>query len=161
MKWIGLLLVLLLLAGCGTEQTMETVADEVILAVSAQPREIMIELPEEAVLPVLENDNGKLYLCRNYDVEVQTLEGGDLEQTIRTVSGCDMEELTVIQTGQGSFTRHEFVWSAAGEFGEQVCRAAVLDDGYYHYVVSAMILAEKAAQFQEIWNGMFESFDLV
>ena len=146
------------LAGCGAQETMETVADEPIQAVLAQPREVHVELPEEAVLPALESDHGVLYMCSNFDVSVQTLEGGDMQQTIRTVTGYAPEELTILQTQDGEFNRSEFVWSAAGEAGDQVCRASVLDDGNYHYVLTAIIGEEYAGDYQEIWNGMFESF---
>ena len=157
-KLLVILSVLLLLSGCGGEETMETVADEVLVAVSAQPKQIQVDLPEEAVLPAMESDSGVLYICRNFDVSIQTLEGGDLPQTIRTLSGMEPEELTLIQTEAGDQTRTEFVWTSAGETGDQVCRAAILDDGNYHYVLTAMIDAEKAWQYQEIWNGMFETF---
>ena len=157
-KLLLILSVLLLLPGCGGEETMETVADEVLVAVSAQPKQIQVDLPEEAVLPAMESDSGVLYICRNFDVSIQTLEGGDLPQTIRTLSGMEPEELTLIQTEAGDQIRTEFVWTSAGETGDQVCRAAILDDGNYHYVLTAMIDAEKAWQYQEIWNGMFETF---
>lgn len=159
MKKVWIVLVLaLLLAGCGAEETMETVADEAVQAVSAQPREIRVDLPEEAVLPAMESDSGVLYMCRDYDVSMQTLDGGDLEKTIRTVTGYSADDLTVMQTTDGDFTRSEFVWTTAGEAGDQVCRAAVVDDGSYHYVLTAAISSEKAGEYQEIWNGMFESF---
>ena len=159
MKRIWLMMVFaLLLAGCGAEQTLETVADEAMIAVSAQPREIHVDLPEEAVLPAMESDSGILYMCKDYDVSIQTLDGGDLQRTIQSVSGYSPEELTVMQTVEGNLTRSEFVWTTAGESGDQVGRAAVVDDGYYHYVLTAMIDADNARQYHEIWNGMFETF---
>ena len=159
-KALLILGIMLLLTGCGGEETVETVADEALVAVSAQPKQIRVDLPEEAVLPAMEHDGGILYLCRNFDVSVQTLEGGDLRQTVRTLSGLDMEELTLLQTEDGTCTRTEFVWTAAGELGDQVCRAAVLDDGSYHYALTAMIAEDKARQYQQMWNGMFESFNV-
>lgn len=159
MKRIWLIMVLaLLLTGCGAEETLETVADEALQAVSAQPREIHVDLPEEAVLPAMESDSGTLYMCRDYDVSIQTLDGGDLQKTIRSISGYSADELTVMQTVEGDLTRIEFVWTTAGESGDQVGRAAVVDDGYYHYVLTAMIDADYARQYREIWNGMFETF---
>ncbi|MBO4937839.1 MAG: hypothetical protein J6C98_02395 [Oscillospiraceae bacterium] len=154
----AIMAIAVLLCGCGAEQTLETIADEALLAVAAQPREIHVDLPEEAVLPAMESDSGVLYMCRDYDVSVQTLDGGDLHKTIRTVSGYSAEDLTVLQTNEGDFTRSEFVWTTAAETGDQIGRAAVVDDGHYHYVLTAMIDAEDAGQYQEIWNGMFESF---
>lgn len=162
MKKLCLVLALsLILAGCGAAETYETLADEMVQSVMAEPREIQLTLPEEAILPAMESDNGTLYICRDYDVTVQTRESGDLKETIRLVSGFDPEDLTVIQTTEGELTKYEFVWTSAGELGDQVGRAAILDDGNYHYVLTAMTDAEKIQDYQEIWNGMFESFGLV
>ena len=160
-KWCVLLILGLLLTGCGTEETYETLADEMVQAVMAEPREVRLNLPEETLLPAMESDSGTLYLCRDYDVTVQTLESGDLEETIRAVSGYDRDDLTVISTDQEGLARYEFVWTSAGEAGDQVGRAAILDDGSYHYVLTAMIDAEKISEYQEIWNGLFASFGLV
>lgn len=148
----------LLLTGCCVQETLETMADEMVQVVSAQPREIHVELPEEAVLPAMESDSGVLYMCKDFDVSLQTLDGGDLQKTVQSVSGYSIDDLTVMQTEEGGFTRSEFVWTTAGEAGDQVCRAAVVNDGSYHYVLTAMIDSDKAWEYQEIWNGMFETF---
>ena len=84
-----------------------------------------------------------------------------MEKTIQDISGYSSEELTVMQTSDGDFTRCEFVWTTAGESGDQVGRAAVIDDGSSHYVLSVMADAEVTQQYKEIWNGMFESFTLI
>ena len=160
-KFLLILCSVLLFAGCSTQETMETVMDEPAQPVSAQPREIYVDLPEEAVMPAMESEDGLLYMCKNFDVVIQTLDGGDLQKTIQEVSGYRPEELTVVQTQDGELTRSEFVWSTAGEAGEQVCRAAILDDGNYHYVLTAMIDEENAWAYQEMWNGMFESFEVI
>lgn len=162
MKLLCLLVVMgVLLAGCGAAETYETMADEMIQSVMAQPREIRMQLPDEAVLPAMESDTGTLYICKDYDVSVQTLEGGDLEETIRQITGYELEELTIMQTLSGNLTRYDFVWTSASDGGEQVSRASVLDDGSYHYVLTAMADADVAEEYREIWNGLFESFGLV
>ena len=59
MKKLLLLLVCgMIFAGCGAEQTMETVADEVAVQLSAKPREIYVALPDDTVLPAMESDSG-------------------------------------------------------------------------------------------------------
>lgn len=157
--WI-LLMMTLLLTGCGGQETFETVADELVQSVMAQPKEVQIQLPEEAVLPAMESENGVLYICKDYDVTVQTLSGGDLQETIRQVSGYDMEDLTLMQTSSGDIARYDFVWTSVADGGEQVNRASILDDGNYHYVLTAMTDAELAEEYREIWNGLFETFTL-
>lgn len=161
MKRILVLMVIAaLLAGCGAEETFETVADEVIQSVSAQPREILLTLPEETLLPAMESDGRTLYLCSGYDVAVQTLSGGDLEATVQSVCGFGCEDLTIMETMAGEYKCYEFVWTAATDLGEQVGRAMILDDGSYHYAVTATAPAKKAAEYQEMWNGMFETVGL-
>ena len=65
-----------------------------------------------------------------------------------------------METKAGDNQCYEFVWTAATDLGEQVGRAMILDDGIYHYTVTATAPAEKAAEYQEMWNGMFESVNL-
>lgn len=159
-KYVILTVLMLLLCGCGTSETYETVADEYLQPVMAEPREVRVDLPEESVMPAMETEKGTLYLCEDYDVILQILDSGDLEATVRAVSGFDMEDLTLIQTAAGEIDQYEFVWSAAGESGQQIGRATVLDDGNYHYVLSATIDAQRMEEYQEVWNGIFESFHL-
>ena len=140
---------------------METVADEIVLNVSAQPREVLLTLPKETLLPAMETESGTLYLCDGYDVAVQILDSGDLDATIRQVSGFGRDDLTVIQTSAGELARYEFVWTAATDLGEAVCRGMILDDGNYHYVLTAAVPAKKVDEYKEIWNGIFESFSIV
>ncbi len=160
-RMVAILTVLFLLTGCDAAETYEYVTDELVQSVAAQPREIHFHLAEETVMPVMETDSGKLYLCGDYDVMSQILDGGDLEETIRQVSGFSQEELTVIQTASGEIDKHEFVWTSASDEGQQVGRATILDDGNYHYVLSATVDAELIGEYQEIWNGIFESFELI
>ncbi len=161
MKKLALLTALILaLTGCGGAETFETVNDEMEQPVMAEPCEIRVDLPEDSVMPAMESEAGKLYLCGDYDVLVQTLPAGDLDATVRTVSGYGMDELTVIHTGSGELEKYEFVWTMAGEMGQQIGRATILDDGNYHYVLSAAVDSEKIEEYQEVWNGIFESFHL-
>ena len=160
MKKLLVLMLMLLLCGCGAQESFETVADEMVLPVSAQPREILLTLPEETLLPAMESDGRTLYLCNGYDVAVQTFSSGDLDGTIRELSGFGKDELTIMETTSGDCRCFEFVWTAATDLGEQVGRAMILDDGTYYYTLTAMTPAEKALNYQEIWNGLFETFGI-
>ena len=158
LMWI--LPMILLLAGCGRVETFELVTDEPILSVAAQPREVYFQLAEDPLMPAMESDGGKLYMCGDYDVIQQNFESGDLDRTVRQISGFSKEDLTLIQTGSGEIDRYEFVWTSTTEEGPQIGRATVLDDGNYHYVLSSLVGAGKIEEYQEIWNGIFESFQL-
>lgn len=151
----------LLLAGCGTEETFETISDELILPVMAQPGSISVQLPGETALPVVENDNGRVYVCNEYEIVLQTLAAGDLEETLKTVSGLSREDLTVMETFLDGVSRYEFVWAAAGETGDRVGRGVVLDDGNYHYCMSILRDAEETAKSQVNWDQVVSSFSIV
>lgn len=155
-----ILLLSLLLAGCGSEETFETVADEALQPALAQCREIILQLPEEAASPAVESGSDRLYQCKSYDISVQVLEGGNLGQTIRTLSGYEAESLTVLQTRRDDFDCYTFVWASAGEAGDLVGRGLVLSDGSWHYCVSVLGDAAHARDNQVYWDEMFRSVTL-
>ena len=162
MKFIAaILMISLLLAGCGAEETMETVADELVLPVMAQPKNIHVTLPGETALPVMESDNGRIYVCEDYEVVIQNYPSGDLNATIEELSGYTMDRLTVITTQQDGMDRYDFVWASAAEQGDQLGRGVILDDGVYHYVMTLLRSAEKADASPVVWDGVFSSFRLV
>ncbi len=158
---VWILMICLLFTGCDEASTFETISDEIIQSVMAQPREVYLELPEESAMPAMQTDSGKLYMCEDYDILLQTMESGDLEKTVRSVSGFEMSDLTFIQTASGEIDRYEFVWTSSEESGQQICRGTILDDGNYHYVLTTNISADLILEYQEIWNGLFESFKLI
>lgn len=162
MRKLGILLLFTaLLAGCGAQETFETVADEHVLPVSATVQEISLTLPEEAKMPVMnDTDGGKLYLCDGYSLTVQTAEGGDLGRTVADATGFSHKNLQIMETRQGDAKRYEAVWTAAGENEPQVGRLCILDDGNYHYVLTAMTGASGAGDLQKTWNEIFSSFTL-
>ena len=159
-KYVWVVMIAVLFCGCAAQDTFETISDEAILPVMVQPRDFTVELPGEAALPVVENDAGRIYLCEDYEIVLQTLESGDLEKTMQTISGFGKEDLTVMETFSEDFTRYEFVWVSAGETGEQIGRGAVLDDGNFHYCLSVLQSAEKMNSSQINWNQVFRSFRL-
>lgn len=159
-KVVCLLCVCFFLTACASEETFETISDELVLDVASPLREVLIALPEEAVMPVSETDTGAWYHCGGYELMLQTLPGGDLDATLQAVSGYTASELTLIRTTPGDYKRCDLVWSCMGEQGEQVGRAAVLDDGHYHYVLSVLTDAESAGQCSEAWEDIFSSYAL-
>lgn len=160
-KWVWISLTALLLTACGTEQTMETISDDIVLSVAAPIREVFVALPPEAATPVLESDSGCVYICGDYEIYRQTLDAGNLSATVREVSGYNREDITVIETARGDWIRYDLVWASAGEAGDRIGKACILDDGYHHYVLSVMADAETAWEHQLVWQAMFESFCLV
>ena len=159
-KWLLLLLMTGLLAGCGAEDTFETVADELVQPVMLQPRFVCVDLPGETALPVVENDNGRIYICNDYEIVLQTMASGDLEETMEIMSGLGAEDMTVMETTSDGIRRYEFVWAAAGEGGDQTGRGVILDDGNYHYCLSVLRFADLPEKTQINWEDVFSSFCL-
>ncbi len=154
-------LIALLLAGCGKKQTLETITDVPDTPVVSAVRRIQVQLPPELSSPTLEGeDTGTLYLCDDYSITVQTLESGDLKRTIRDTTGMNKDNLQIIQTKQGDVKRYQWVWSTTGENGVQVGRGCILDDGAYHYVLTALTDEGKAEMVQSQWKEIFASFTL-
>ena len=159
-KGLCLIFACLLLGGCGAEETLETVADEWVEPVLAPAREIRVSLPEE-VAPVAEDTSGALYIASDYEIHIQTLAGGDLDETIRSISGYDRESLTVIATEPQGLKRYDLVWTAAGEGGDRIGRAVIMDDGTHHYTMTVLREADSVETDQVVWRTVFESFTLV
>ena len=128
-KWMVFLALVLTLTGCGSSQVMETVSDAYVVAAMAQPKQIVVQLPGEAALPAMESGSDRLYLGRGYEIALQTLESGDLDATLRSVSGYGIGEITVVETLHSDMSCYEFAWSCLGETGPQVGQGIVLDDG--------------------------------
>lgn len=159
-KWIVCVLAALLLTGCAAEETFETVADEVMDAPWQLPREVLLQLPEEAAAPASESEHGEIYQCDGYEIMVQTMKAGDLDRTLTAVSGYDRDHLTLLETRQGSFDRYDMVWACAGEQGPRLGRGAILDDGSYHYVLTVLGDADRAKEWEAVWEELFASFNL-
>lgn len=161
MNWKILIAILaLVLCGCKTADTFETISDEPVQAVMAQPGNITIALPGEAAMPAVESEQGRIYVCEDYEIAVQTMEAGDLNKTIESICGYSRDALTVMETEDNGVKRYEFVWVSAGERGDRLGRAVVLDDGSYHYCLSALHDADTAEKSQISWRDVFSSFAL-
>lgn len=154
-KWLALLGVALLLCGCAAQETMETVYvtwEET----QAEPRSLTVSLPGEEASTV--GAEGRYYLANDYAVSIETLPGGSLDSTLRSVTGFSREELTVMETREDEGTRYEFVWAAAGETGDQIGHGVILSDGAYHYVLTVLQDAAAVGDSQAVWSNVYQSF---
>jgi len=154
------LLLCLLLTGCSARETFETIDDVHGEQPLAAPREVVLTLPENAAAQAIQSDYGQLYFCDGYEITLQTVPAGNLDATLRKLTGFGSDGLTVVETGLTENARYECVWTAAGEGGDMVGRAVVLDDGQYHYCLTAMAGADKAGRLRETWQSLFDSFTL-
>lgn len=160
MKTYCLLLILsLFLCGCKAEETFETVSDEIVSPVMSQPRQIAVRLPDDAVSPVLESEARQIYMSEEYEITIETLSSGDLNATVQSLTGYEIEQLTVMETGNEDVKRYDFVWVSTGDLGECLGQAVILDDGEYHYCMS--VLRDAGKRTQIVWSDVFSSFTLI
>lgn len=154
--WI-LVALMIMLCGCAPVEDFETMKDVYAPQKLTNPAQISLALPGDAASPVMESENGKLYFCDGYEIMVQTMSAGDLNRTLQSLTGYTKDSLTVIETVNDQIRRYECVWTAAGEAGDQVGRAVIMDDGSYHYCVSVMAHALESGSLQETWQELFTS----
>lgn len=150
----------LALSGCAAKETFETVADQLVQTILPSPRQTTVRLPDNAVAPVLESDSEQVYLCEDYELIIETVFSGDLNATIQSICGYSKEDLTIMQTQINGVDRYDFVWASAGEKGERLGRAVILDDGHYHYCMSVLRDADSTEKTQIVWRDVFNSFSL-
>lgn len=159
MKKIVIFMVLvIMLCGCSAAQTFEKVEDTLDQPVMGQMEKVSLTLPDSAASPVVNTDDGaRLYLCDGYSLMVQTLSGGDMDRTVKALCGFDARNISLVESRKDGVKRYEWVWSAAGEAGDQVGRAVVIPDGGYHYCVSVMAPAQTAGALEQEWTALFDS----
>lgn len=156
---VVILLSVCLLAGCSAP-VYETLGNiEHVSATLPSQAEMVLQLPADAALLSWSGEDA-MYLCGEYSIALQILPGGNLDETLIGISGFSADQLTVMEKICGDHMQYEAVWTAAGEGSDMVCRAAVIDDGSYHYCLTAMADADDAGQLKTDWNRLFASFCL-
>ena len=160
--WIVLCTLVMLLTGCGAQETFETVQDIMPVEPVASPQQFFVNLPEDTAAPTFQDgDREELYVCRDYCISKQILDGGDLQKTLMSVTGKDQSELELLKTRAENWDRDDFVWTSAGEEGLQLGRACILDDGNFHYVLSVMAQEESAGAVRQTIADMLDSCSLL
>lgn len=160
-KWMAFLLLFVsLLTACASAETFETISDTLDEVAVAPAHKLVLTLPQEAAVPTVESGDSRLYQCGGYTISIETLPSGDINATVETLSGYRADALTLMQTKRDGYSCWEFAWASAGEMGDQVGRALVLDDGAYHYSVCVLGDATTASQEKLRWEELFQSASL-
>ena len=138
-KIVWILAAVLCLGGCvnNPEPVMETVADEIVEPVAAEPKPMAVWLPDDAAAQTMaEGETERCYTWGDCELLLQTLDGGDIMATLRKLTGQDPERLTVMEYERDGLQLYQTVWSMTGEEGITLGRCMVADDGSYHYCIS-------------------------
>lgn len=155
--WV-IVVAILLFTGCS--KNYETMNDAYEPIEPAAVKTVVFSMPEDAAVPVISGDNGKIYFCDGYEITVQTLNAGNLDKTLETLTGFIGDHLTVMQTSIGGIHRYSCAWTAAGEGGDQIGNVTILDDGNYHYCLSVLAPSQEAGSLQATWAALMSSFQL-
>lgn len=153
------LLMSVLLLGCSAEPVFEPVED-VYGGTLREPGTLQVMVPEKAAMLTSVGDSGQLYFCDGYTLTVQTLSGGDLDRSFRSVTGYGKDVLTVLETLRQGVPCYSCAWTSTGETGDQVGRMVLLDDGVYHYTVTVMADADRAGELSEVWDQILNRVTL-
>ena len=146
----------LILSGCSMS-SFEHVEDVYAPGIEPVKQEIKFDVPKDAAAETIQSDFGRLYFCDGYEIMVQTFLSGDIQNTVRELTGYDRSALTVISSNRNGLKCYECVWTAAAEQGDSVGRVVILDDGSYHYCVSVMANENEAGALQETWRALLSS----
>ncbi len=160
MKKLWIIAAAILLAGCAAPKDYETMSDMYNVP-QLEARQISVWLPEESSTATMTDGAGAmLYIFDGYTVMVETLEAGDLDKTLKQVSGFSQDRLQIITREDENVRRMECVWAAAGEGEDQIGRTVILDDGSFHYVLTLLSDASKAGELTQQWQKIASSFSL-
>ena len=119
MKKLCFLLVLMMcLSGCVHNElpVMETVADDVMEPVTAEPKPMAVWLPEGAAAQTVAVA-GECYTWGECELRLLTLPGGDIRATLQQLTGLSPDRLTVMEYERDGLQLYQTVWSATGEEG--------------------------------------------
>lgn len=155
-KVVILLAAVMLLGGCKAAEDFETMQDVCGEQQLPVKQEVSYTLPKDASKQAMQSTYGQLYFCDGYEITMQTMASGNLDATLRELTGFGREKLSVIETDG----RYECVWTAAGEDGNVVGRAVILDDGNFHYCMTVMADEDDVLELKDAWQALFDSFIL-
>lgn len=160
MKKLGILILVMamLLCACSAAPVYESLEGMDFDEEAPALQKVSFTLPEDASLQTAQGSTGRIYFCDGYEIMLETFSAGDLDKTLRNLTGFSREDLTVMQTKQERVTRYSCVWTSVGENGEQLGRATILDDGGYHYCLSITAPAADSLALQPVFQAIFDSF---
>jgi len=164
MKILSLVVVCLLLTGCSAP-VWETVEDVVpAVPVSSWLEDaysVQLGLPSSVEL-LEEREDWKVYGTRDGELEIETrtfLTSGP-ESAVRTVSGFEAEELTLLKLSRFGLPEYQFAWLAGTEQGCRLYRAELVLDGSNCYAVICSRPEAAGAQYDSEIRQVFSSFGL-
>ena len=157
------LMILLLLTGCGAAPVWETVEDFVpevpVSAWQEDARTVQIRVPEGTVLAEAA-DGYQLYEAGELLIETSTFLASDLDTAVRRLSGYERDRLMILQTTKFDLPEYQFAWYSQTEEGGRLCRADLVMDGMTCYAVVCSTPEAAGDSYDTQSRQVFASFDL-
>jgi hypothetical protein len=161
-KWlVGLFLLLsAMLCSCTNAEDFEVISDTVVDFQMQEPAKVKLKIPDDAALSVMGSGDRLSYEGDHYQIIVQTLSSGDLDETLQIITGYSKKHLNPMKLTEENYNKYLCAWSAVSEEGEIVGRCAVLDDGRYHYCLSVLVGAQISGEMREEIDALFANYSL-
>lgn len=158
------LALMMLLCGC-SKPVWESVDDfmpsEPVMNRQETSYVIQMGLPEGLEL-VERSEAAAVYATANgeLEVETQTFLTSGLDSAVRTLSGFEAEELTILQTTRFDLPEYQFAWVSQTEQGARLYRADLVLDGTCCYAVICSSLESAGDYYAFQARQVFSSFGL-
>ena len=161
-KWmVGLVLLLCLtFCACSSVETFEIISDVIVVGQVSEPAKVSVRIPDDAALAVMSGNDGQSYEGDHYQIVIQTYAAGDLNKTLRYVTGYNSEQLNLMEVPSEGYNKYLGAWSSVSGEGELVGRCAVLDDGLYHYCLSVLVDANMSGEMRDEIDALFADYSL-
>lgn len=159
-KLCWLLVLMMCFAGCADDEPVfETICDDIIEPVAAEPAPVSVWIPDGAAAQTMVDETaGECYTWEDSELRVQTLTGGDIRATLQQLTGLAPEKLTVMEYRRGEVQMYQTVWCMTEEAGITMGRCLVADDGNFHYCIS--LLSPEDADVEGDFAQICASLDL-
>ena len=157
---------LTLLCGCKPVQlpAWETVSDTVVEAGSVWDGTytITVGVPADAVEQDADSEVQKVYrhASGEYELYTRVFLASGVESAIRQLTGCEMEQLCVMETTRFDMPEYRFTWyQPEGETGK-LCRADMVMDGEVCYAVVFAVEESVGGKYNQLITEVFSTFGL-
>ncbi len=152
-----------LLTGCGATPTWEYVQDRVmpeeVVCWQEEAYTISLGLPQDCAL--LKEELGRsVYGKDDLEVEKRMFLTSGKENAIKTVSGLDASQLTVMETTRFGMPEYQFAWYQEQEQGGRLCRADLIIHDQECYAVICSSAVEAGDSHADEIRQVFSSFGL-
>ncbi len=161
-KWLVSVIILLsvVLSACGNVDTFEVISDNIQEYQPAPQAKVKLTIPEDAALAVMSNSDCRSYESDHYQIIVQTYPSGNLDETLRQITGYNEKQLNVMKVTEDDINKYLCAWSSMSEEGELVGRCTIFDDGVYHYCLTVLVDAQESDEVRQTIDLLFSDYSL-